>query len=144
MIKKEVLEMMWEDFCTLDKLEGAYIGDLCYALEPDIYHGVWGAHGYEHDHYTTEDGLQFAMGSTAFGDGFYHGSDGSGFSVDAGIIGVADLRLATKIPREELKDFGVIYPTATKVDFKMAWGYFEVTVFEGDTEIASFSIDTDI
>ena len=134
--------MMYEDIYVLDELEGAYIGDLCYALEDEVYDGVWGAHDYEYDHYTTKDGLQFAMGSTAFGDGFYHGSDGSGFQVDAGIIGVADLRLATK--REELEDLGVIYPTATKVEFKTAWGYFEVTVFEGDTEIASFSIDTDI
>lgn len=75
---------------------GLYVGDLCYALKDEAYHNVWGKAGYEDGAYTDpETGAQFAMVSTAYGDGYY-----DGFPVDAGIIGVMDMSLAKATPDE--------------------------------------------
>lgn len=66
-----------------------YIGDLCYALGDQIYHGVYGANDYESGLYTkVADQLSFFVSDTAFGDGVYYGTDGKEFGVDAGIIGI--------------------------------------------------------
>jgi hypothetical protein len=66
-----------------------YIGDLSYALDDDIYHGVFGANDYEMGLYTENNSqLSFLIAETAYGDGVYEGSDGKEFSVDAGIIGI--------------------------------------------------------
>ena len=73
---------------------GFYIGDLCYALNKQIYDEVWGGNNYEDGRYTDpETKAEFAMVGTAFGDGEYDSSDGVAFPVDAGIIGVADLAI---------------------------------------------------
>ncbi len=74
-----------------------FIGDICYALDDEIYQEKWG------------EGLKWAdgeirtggngncgpvcavVGSTAYGDGCYKGSDGIEYGVDAGNIGVTSL-----------------------------------------------------
>lgn len=74
-----------------------FIGDICYALDDEIYQEKWG------------EGLKWAdgeirtggngncgpvcavVGSTAYGDGCYKGSDGIEYAVDAGNIGVTSL-----------------------------------------------------
>lgn len=77
---------------------GLYIGDICYALDEKTYHEVWGGADYEDGAYTDpKTGLEFAVVSTAYGDGCY-----DGFLVDAGNIGIVDLGLCTKSPASEL------------------------------------------
>lgn len=66
-----------------------YIGDLCYALNEDIYDKVYGGQGYEDGHYSSDLG-QFMMFGTG-GDGEFKGSDGYAYPVDAGHIGIASL-----------------------------------------------------
>lgn len=74
---------------------GFYIGDLCYALNEKVYDEVWGGNKYEDGQYVDpETKAEFAMVSTAYGDGEYDSSEeGLFFSVDAGIIGIADLAI---------------------------------------------------
>ena len=73
---------------------GFYIGDLCYALNEKVYDEVWGGNNYEEGQYADpETKAEFAMVGTAYGDGEYESSDGVSFSVDAGIIGIADLAI---------------------------------------------------
>ena len=74
---------------------GFYIGDLCYALNEKVYDEVWGGNNYEEGQYTDpETKAEFAMVGTAYGDGEYESSEeGLAFSVDAGIIGIADLAI---------------------------------------------------
>ena len=127
----------------LDNLEGLYIGDVCYALEDDAYYNEWGIkHNFQDGLITTESNLRFAVSGTAYGDGLYKGSDGSEFPVDAGVIGVVDLRLAKRYTQAQLSSLGLIIPNATKVEFSAEDGYFEIIVFENDKEILSFNIDT--
>lgn len=65
-----------------------WIGDLCYILPEDIYHdcilskeGEW----------RSKNGISFAYGSTAYGDGLYFDNHGNQYPVDAGIIGIVKL-----------------------------------------------------
>ncbi len=66
-----------------------YIGDLCYALQEDIYDNVFGGQGYDEGLYSSDLG-SFMMHGTG-GDGEFKGSDGYGYPVDAGLIGIASL-----------------------------------------------------
>lgn len=83
------------DKFTINVKNGFYVGDLCYALSDEVYHGVWGANNYEIGKYEY-DGKEFAMVNTAYGDGCYLGSDLREYPVDAGIIGICDAELAKK------------------------------------------------
>lgn len=70
-----------------------YIGDLCYALPRDLYDKVFGdVGGYSSGLYSKGDDF-FMLDGTAYGDGEYPGSDGNKFAVDAGIIGIAPIRI---------------------------------------------------
>ncbi len=75
-----------------------YIGDLCYALDKKLYHGIFGSlGGYDNGLYTKRGSKDFfMMASTQYGDGEYQGSDGHLFSVDAGIIGIAPISLCSE------------------------------------------------
>ena len=95
---------------TINVKNGLYIGDLCYALDNDVYYGIWGGNDFEDGEYYTDDGLEFAMVGTAYGDGNYDGDDGHHYPVDAGIIGICDADLATKDRASEL---GRIIPNVT-------------------------------
>lgn len=75
-----------------------FIGDICYALDEGIYHEKWGeclgwADGEIRAEGNSDIGPVCAVvGSTATGDGCYEGSDGTVFGVDAGVIGVTNLK----------------------------------------------------
>lgn len=70
-----------------------YIGDLCYVLSDELYHGVWGDNfGYDPG-YITNGTISFAMESTAYGDGEYEDDEGNKYPVDAGIIGIAPVSI---------------------------------------------------
>lgn len=70
-----------------------FIGDICYALDNEIYQEKWGKGlNWADGEIRAEDGSVCAVvGSTAYGDGCYEGSDGTEFCVDAGVIGVTDI-----------------------------------------------------
>lgn len=83
---------------TIRSNRGFYVGDVCYVLGDALYHGVWGKqHGYEDGSVQDpETNRVFAVAGTAHGDGQYAGSDGTSFSVDAGVIGLVPLELVGK------------------------------------------------
>jgi hypothetical protein len=71
-----------------------WIGDICYCLPEEIYDNIFGGvGGYDGGFYTHKDGGFFMVDSTAYGDGCYEGSDGFGYGVDAGIIGIVSEKL---------------------------------------------------
>jgi hypothetical protein len=78
-----------------------FIGDICYALDENVYHKIWG------DKFQFEDGeylvgkTKFAVAGTAYGDGSYKGTDGIDYWVDAGCIGIVPEILWDKGRTEE-------------------------------------------
>lgn len=79
------------------KANSVFIGDICYALDKEIYHKKWGdglnwADGKIQAEGNGDQGPVCAVvGSTAYGDGSFTGSDGIEYGVDAGVIGVTNL-----------------------------------------------------
>ena len=124
--------------CTLENIKGLYVGDVWYALEDKIYRSDWN----KNEENEAEDGLQFAVAGTPFGNGGYLGSDGREYSVDTSAIGVVDLRLATKNSLEELDRLGRVFPNADKVEFKANNGCFWISVFEDGKRTEEYEIDT--
>lgn len=77
--------------------KGFYVGDICYALAEDVYHGVWGGAGYEDGKHTDPaTGRDFIVAGTADGDGEYNDQTGRLYPVDAGNIGIVPLELLDK------------------------------------------------
>lgn len=88
-----------------------YVGDICYALTGDeIYHKNWGDRfNFENGLYDV-DGKQFAVLSTAYGDGCYMGRNKDkvyDFPVDAGNIGMVDISLVEE-SEERLRNCGAV------------------------------------
>ena len=108
-----------------------YVGDICYALRNDIYHGVWGKKMNYEDGVIEYEGKPVAVvGGTEHGDGDYDDNKGHTFSVDAGIIGVVDLNYRDKKARD-LDDLGVTFriPSGKAiVDFESYRGDFQITI----------------
>ena len=104
-----------------------FIGDICYALDEDIYRKVWGEElGYEDGIVSSGDEIYAVVGGTAYGDGSYKGSDGIEYGVDAGVIGVTNLTYMDKDEDEEsLNNLGKV-----------------VDIPSGRAEV-SFSVNTD-
>lgn len=127
---------------TLNNIEGLYIGDICYALEDSVYDGVWGKNDYEPGRYETEDGLQFAVDNTYGGDGFFQADDGTDYAVDAGVIGVVDLRLATKYNIEQLGNLGKVIMNVDSVQFESDNGLFDITVYKDGNVVYTTEINT--
>lgn len=99
-----------------------YIGDLCYALSKNIYDNVFGGTGYESGIYEEKGSDRvFAVGSTAWGDGEFEGTDGRVFAVDSGTIGICSKSLVEKSGKG-----GHLYTFASpvKCHFKMGWFTF--------------------
>jgi hypothetical protein len=64
-----------------------FVGDICYALDDDLYQRVWG------DKLDFKDGeieSYAVVAGTEYGDGCYEGDEAS-YCVDAGVIGVTDI-----------------------------------------------------
>ena len=83
-----------------------FVGDICYALDRDIYHSVWG------DTMDYEDGAiknYAVVAGTEYGDGSYEGNEAS-YSVDAGVIGLTDIEhyMDPKHSVEELPQLGTV------------------------------------
>lgn len=67
-----------------------YIGDLCYAVESQVYDTIFGSLGGYDSGLYKEKGTEhfFLVANTFAGDGRYYATDGKEFCVDAGIIGI--------------------------------------------------------
>lgn len=71
------------------KGDRVFIGDICYALDEDIYYNVWGKEMKWEDGVIRKDGEACSVVvGTKFGDGIYPDEYGTDFPVDAGVIGV--------------------------------------------------------
>lgn len=90
-----------------------YVGDLCYVF-PDRWDEVCSlvidkeTSACKEGLFTLEDGTQFVMFNTKYGDGTYCDLDGNRYGVDAGNIGIVatkDIRL----PRDFYKELGGIH-----------------------------------
>jgi len=126
------------------KVNGSfYVGDICYCLKSEVYHGVWG------DKYHFEDGaftdpetrLQFAIMSTAYGDGCYYDTDGHEFPVDAGNIGIVDMGLAKRSAEELNDNCGVVFNYDGEVSIEYDHG--TITVEFGDDALVIETSDTE-
>lgn len=75
-----------------------YIGDLCYAMDDEVYDDIWGKkYDYKDGQYSRKDGSGcFAVHGTEWGDGEFEDDDGDTYLVDAGIIGVASKSICSK------------------------------------------------
>ncbi len=118
-----------------------YIGDLCYALADDVYHGVWGANDYKDGAYKTDDG-EFAMVGTAFGDGSYASTIGVEFPVDAGIIGICDAKLVKKEIASLYGDLGIIVDAVGEATIEYDDGIIAIAYTTPSGETKHIDIDT--
>ena len=75
-------------------MKNYYIGDLCYILPQDLYDKMVCSFKYETGEWFTVDGVRFAFGSTADGDGEFVDNVGRKYPVDAGILGIVELNAA--------------------------------------------------
>lgn len=125
---------------ALKNIKGLYIGDISYALKEDAY-DVWEENDYEDGTYETEDGKQFAVSGTRYGDGYYT-AYGFEYSVDAGAIGVVDLSIATGTEMRYLKKLGMVIPDADKVIFDVEDYVFEITVYYNGKVVYKTRINT--
>ena len=122
---------------TATKSAGEYwVGDPCYVVPDDIYQGIWG------DEYKFKDGtidcgngLSFQVHGTAWGDGEYKGSNGFIYGVDAGVLAIVPMELATK---ERGLDKGTRHKSST-AKLKYKDGVFNM-IFDNET----ITIDTDL
>lgn len=116
---------------------GFYIGDICYVLPDRIYHGIWGdGHGYG-------DGLvevpggdggenpAFAVAGTDSGDGLYEDGEGNEYPVDAGVIGIVPLEIATELAGRSGQTPGRIEECPGEAVFEAADGVFDITLPDG-------------
>lgn len=88
-----------------------FIGDICYALDENIYSEIWGdKYDYVDGSFKTDKG-EFAVSSTAYGDGEYYGTDGREYGVDAGCLGVVPMELWKDRNENELNRLGRVVET---------------------------------
>ena len=83
-----------------------FVGDICYALDRDIYRNAWC------DAMDCEDGAignYAVVAGTEYGDGCYEGNETS-YGVDAGVIGVTDIEhyMDPKHSVEDLPQLGAV------------------------------------
>ena len=119
---------------------GFYIGDLCYALNKKVYDEVWGGNNYEDGQYVDpKTKAEFAMVGTAHGDGEYESESSEEilfFSVDAGIIGVADLAICdgdTSLGKVVPDYSGIVFIEYNDGTITVSWGddadYKEINIY---------------
>jgi hypothetical protein len=116
-----------------------YIGDLCYSMKDEIYHGIFGDNNYASGYYTTKNGC-FLVDGTAFGDGSYQGTNAFDYNVDAGIIGIASLSVCN--PEKEIYG-GTIHTFTEPVKCVFKDGLFEFTSGSWYLEIDTRDFDDD-
>lgn len=70
-----------------------YIGDICYALEENIYMDFWGTKNNFQDGKYVYKSYNFIVHSTYYGDGWYESNSDVRYAVDAGNIGMVHEKL---------------------------------------------------
>lgn len=119
--------------------KGFYVGDICYALADDTYHGVWGEADYEDGIYEVPGtGFSFAAAGTAYGDGTYQDEYGRVYSVDAGNIGIVPLELVEKNISSEN-----VWYTPGEATFEACEGIFNIEMPDGDEFTINTGYETD-
>ena len=112
---------------TVRSEKGFYIGDLCYALNDDIYDEVWGGTGYaEGIHTEPASGFRFAVAETAYGDGTYKDEKLREYDVDAGNISLVAAELV------ESTDGGHYFEGAGEATFTAESGVFTIKLPSGE------------
>lgn len=104
---------------------------------------VWASHNYDDGKYTTND-YDWAVYSTAYGDGVYDGGNYR-FCVDAGAIGILPLELITDNQKlEEAKSLGFVIEGELSANFETDGnGCFDVEIYNKDNEgVKKFDINT--
>lgn len=128
---------MFKEYKIKNLTNGVYVGDICYALTDDVYDNVWSKADYKDGLYSYQN-KQFAVHSTAHGDGCY-----DGYSVDAGVIGIVDLRLAEKYPEETLNNLGSIHKDVDEAHMTVDENCnFTIKLFKDGKLMQSFDIIT--
>lgn len=110
--------------------KGFYLGDVCYVLNDEVYHGVWGKAHYEDGAWEDpKTGLQFAVAGTAYGDGEYVDGENHVYGVDAGVIGLVPLEMVGKTDGLEL---GRVFISGGEATFEAENGVFFVEMPNGE------------
>jgi hypothetical protein len=114
-----------------------WIGDLCYVIDDRwddvcslLFKSGEKKKSERPGEFEMEDGIKFALYSTAWGDGCYDDNKGNRYGVDAGVIGcikVSDLHKMGESP----STLGTVH--TFEEDF--VTGYDEGTIFFGDIRI---------
>lgn len=105
-----------------------FLGDICYALDEEIYHKFWGDEkDFADGEYEVQDS-KFAVGGTAHGDGTYTGSDGTKFDVDAGVLGVVPKELWKKDESDLSLGGGKVVNVERRLLFNSENGIFKFVV----------------
>lgn len=110
-----------------------YIGDICYALNDDIYQKYWGNQFSFDSGLYDVDGKQFAVLPTAYGDGCYRGRGDNfdcDFPVDAGVIGLVDIRLVDKFDTNAPINFGKV--VTFEQDIMFSYDFGTITILSKD------------
>lgn len=113
--------------------KAVFVGDICYALDEEIYDKVWldQLHGSD-GKIADEDNLYAVVAGTAYGDGTYYDDCGHEFGVDAGVIGVTDLKWMNKDTTiESLNRLGLVVSIPSgqaKISFVCDDSEFSITV----------------
>lgn len=108
-----------------------FIGDVCFALSPDIIN-EWGKqHSCKNGIFWENDGFFIAY-STSFERGTYTGSDNANYMIDSGNIGVVSDSLIYG-SRNNLMLLGTVKTFLTDVSFQ----YVNCTIKVGNTLIST-------
>lgn len=120
------------------KTDSIYIGDICYALDDEVYDKIWGDKLGFADGLIKVDGEVAAVtAGTAYGDGLYFSDDAREFPVDAGNIGIVNLNYSNGTSREKLERLGAVIDIPNgecTVKFYAENGIFDISVFEEDED----------
>ena len=113
---------------TVKSEKGFYVGDLCYALNDDVYDTIWGGAGYRDGIYIEPvTGCSFAVAGTAYGDGTYEDKYSfRTFDVDAGNISLVPGELV------EETEGGHYFEGAGEATFTAAGGIFDIQLPSGE------------
>lgn len=141
-INEGVEQAINEPITIKTNLGHIYIGDICYAMDNEIYDKFWGDEHNYIDGVFTYNGVKFGVYGTAYGDGCYYGSDNNAYGVDAGVIGVVPMELWGKDKTiEELNRCGRVVDIS-QVDFRATGrgktdkdGMFYITIGNEQLEI---------
>ena len=116
-----------------------FIGDICYALEKDIYRQIWG------DKFQYQDGCYedfgFAVAGTMYGDGCYNGTDGVSYSVDAGVLGITNISKQQRYDNAELNRLGKIVDVKESICMERLENGEFIFIVDGKSFIISTSLE---